>query len=290
MWIACMIREPYEHLPYLFFFGEQNCGKSIFWEAIELLCTKGVVQADNALISTSGFNGELYESVLCYIEETDLSKTGTLAYNRIKEFVTNSTLSVHMKFMQPFMAPNTTHWVQMANSRDSLPIFPGDTRIIIMHVQALLNEIPKGELRMKLKEEAPHFMRTLMDIQLPPTTGRLRLPIIVTSSKEAAEEANRDPLDQFFGESVFYAPGEKILFKDFFEQFHSTLQVWEQTTWPKRKVLAGLPPQYPVGANTGNKKYVGNASFNKAAVDLKASPFILQGKRLFVEGEDEDVL
>jgi hypothetical protein len=280
-----MIREPYEHLPYLFFFGDQNCGKSIFWEAIELLCTKGVVQADNALISTSGFNGELYESVLCYVEETDLSKTGTLAYNRIKEFVTNSTLSVHCKFMQPFMAPNTTHWVQMANSRDSLPIFPGDTRIIIMYVQALLNEIPKGELKMKLKEEAPHFMRTLMDLELPPTTGRLRLPIITTSSKEAAEEANRDPLDQFLGENVFYSPGESILFKDFFERFHSTLQVWEQTTWPKRKVLAALPPQYPAGAGNSNKKYIGNASFDKSTVNLKVPALSIVGRRLVSEGE-----
>ena len=37
----------------------------------------------------------------------------------------------------------------------------------------------------KLKEEAPHFMYTLLNMQLPPLTGRLRLPVVATPSKAA---------------------------------------------------------------------------------------------------------
>ena len=283
MWIACMLREPFDRLPYLFFFGNQNCGKSIFQEAIGLLMTKGCVQADTALQNTAGFNGEIHEAVLCFVEEVDLSKAGTIAYNRIKEYVTNDKISVHVKFMQPFMASNTTHWCQMANNRDSLPIFPGDTRIIIMHVADLMNEIPKAILLTRLQEEAPHFMRTLFDLQLPAFTGRLRLPIITTSSKEAAEEAGRDALEVFLEENVYYVPGSKIEFKDFFMRFNDSLQGWEKTFWPKRKVATNMPTEYPIGVSTGNKRYIGNIDFQPAENNFDAPRLILHDKKLVLE-------
>ena len=177
------------------------------------------------------------------------------------------------------MAPNTTHWCQMANNRDSLPIFPGDARIIIMYVADLMNEIPKEILLTRLKEEAPHFMRTLLDLQLPAFTGRLRLPIITTSSKEAAEEAGRDALEVFLKDNTFHVPGAKIDFKDFYLQFHESLQGWEKAFRPKRKVVANMPPEYPIGVSTGNKRYIGNISFQPA--EGKPIPrLILQDKKL----------
>jgi len=286
LWISCMFRDPYEPLPYLFFFGNQNCGKSIFREAIELLCTRGCVQADNTLVNTSGFNGELYEAILAYVEEADLSKGGTLAYNRIKEFVTNDKLSIHIKRQQPFMAPNTTHWCQMANSRDNLPIFPGDTRIIVIHVADLMDEIPKRVLKAKLREEAPQFMQTLMQLELPPATGRLRLPILTTDSKEASEEASKDPLMVFLEENCHYVKGERTLFKKFYDMFHESLHPWEKGQWLKRKVSSAMPREFPVGAGTGNQKYVGNLSLVEKDAKPDAKPLVVRNKYL-VDGEDE---
>ena len=51
-WVACAFRCPFEPTPYLFLFGGENCGKSIFYETLELLVTKGVVKADHALTAT----------------------------------------------------------------------------------------------------------------------------------------------------------------------------------------------------------------------------------------------
>src|SRR5690606_9880075 len=48
-WVACLLRCPFDPLPYLFFWGEQNSGKSIFHESVSLLMTKGVASADRAL-------------------------------------------------------------------------------------------------------------------------------------------------------------------------------------------------------------------------------------------------
>src|SRR5690606_33656401 len=102
-------------LPYLFLYGPQGSGKSIFHEALSLLVTKGIVRADAALISQSGFNGELVSAVLCVIEETDLRQNKTIAYNRIKDWVTGKTINIHVKGGTPYSAANMTHWLQCAN-------------------------------------------------------------------------------------------------------------------------------------------------------------------------------
>ena len=54
LWIAWMFQRPLEQLPYLFFYGPEGSGKSIFHEAIELLVTKGVERANAALIRHQG--------------------------------------------------------------------------------------------------------------------------------------------------------------------------------------------------------------------------------------------
>jgi hypothetical protein len=61
----------------------------------------------------------------------------------------------------------------------------GDTRITVIEVLNLLPEqlIPKEEMLKELKKEAPHLLRTLLDLPLPPVINRLRLPVIVTDSK-----------------------------------------------------------------------------------------------------------
>ena len=192
-WVACMIRHPFSPLPYLFLFGPENSGKSIFHEAIALLMTKGCVPANRALTSTSDFNGELANCVLAIVEEKDISKSKG-ALNKIKEWVTARMLSIRKMRCDSYSQPNTTHWVQCANKRENCPIFPGDTRITAIHVPDLLpdQEIPKEKLIEKLTEEAPHFMYSLVNIELPEPSGRLRLPIVVTNAKVAAQELNGD--------------------------------------------------------------------------------------------------
>ncbi len=56
------------------------------------------------------------------------------------------------------------------------PLTPGD-------------EIPKLTLLERLAEEAPHFMRTIMDLTLPTPVGRLGLEYVDTDSKSQAIES-----------------------------------------------------------------------------------------------------
>jgi len=110
-WIASIFQEPSEPLPYLFFYGPQIAGKSLFHEAIQTLMIGGYTKADTALVDQRGFNQELESSVICVVEEVNLSKSKTAA-NRIKDWVTAKDISIHPKGSKTYMVHNITHWIQ----------------------------------------------------------------------------------------------------------------------------------------------------------------------------------
>jgi hypothetical protein len=283
LWIACMFRDPFEPLPYLFMYGSENCGKSIFHEALELLITKGIVKADRTLTSGNEFNGELASAILCVVEEKNVAASPT-AHARIKEWVTCRNLSIRKMRTDSYTQPNTTHWVQCANRQDHCPVFPNDTRITVINVPDLLpeQEIPKKKLLEKLKEEAPHFMHTLMNTELPPVEGRLRLPVVETANKLRSEEFSRDELEQFIDECCHYAPGEAISFKDFYDKFYEWLPADQRAQWNRIRCARSLPAKYPSWKGTDNKKFIGNLSFEEAK-NKDANPIVVVNGRMLRE-------
>ena len=287
-WVSALVRYPFEPLPFLFFFGPQNSGKSIFHESLALLVKNhvGIEHADQALINPGGFNGELANAFLCVIEETDLSKDSSTAYNRIKDWVTSPMIAIHPKRMQVYTQRNTTHWVQCSNSRSSCPVFPGDTRITMCYVPELEEEIPKYKLLALLEAEAPYFMATLMSLKLPDPEYRLRIPTISTGNKAQAEDSNRDDLSSFLNEYFYPSPGHYIQFSHFMDKFLETVSSHERHSWTKQKVLQEFPICYPVGRYTSNKLCIGNISEDKPT-EPPQSRFIIQDKRLFLEGKSQ---
>jgi hypothetical protein len=288
-WVSCLLREPFEPLPYLFMYGPQNSGKSIFHEAISLLVTGGVVKADRALTNASDFNGELANAVLGVVDEVDIAKAGPTVYNKIKEWTTGQYISIHAKYQQVYQQRNCLHFVQTANYRDSCPIFPGDTRITAMFVGPLLEEIPKPRLIRALEEEAPHFMTTLLGMSLPTSETRLRLPVLDTAGKAQAAECNQNPLEQFITDSCYEVPGCKVAFKTFFETFRDSLSPIEQARWTKTKTRRGIPDQFPVGKSTGGQLYVGNLSFKAVEVDPQVPRYVANGAFIKIDEELADV-
>lgn len=260
-WIASMFQEPSEPLPYLFFYGDQMAGKSVFHEAISLLVTHGVVRADTAL--TSDFNGELANAILCVVEETDLQRN-VKAANKIKDLVTSKELLIHAKTLTPFTIPNTTHWVQCSNSHQACPIFPGDTRITMIEVPKIKNPIQKKQLFIQLEKEAPDFLSELLNLELPSSPDRLNLPIIETAAKRLVEAANRSHLDEFLTSMIHHSPGECIKFSEFYDTFIEWLDESDRAIWNKNKVSRELKPQFPKGRSSRHNgaHFIGNVSFN----------------------------
>jgi hypothetical protein len=257
-WAACAFRCPFNPTPYLFLFGSENCGKSIFYESLQLLVTKGVVKADRPLTGRDGFNGELAGAIICAVEEVDVSKCPG-AHARIKEWVTGRTINIRKMRQDSYDQPNSTHWVQTANAPSNCPVFPGDTRITMIRVPDLQpkQEIPKDDLIVELEKEAPHFLHTLMHLELPPLVGRLRIPVVTTASKKQAEANNRSALEAFIDECCDQNPdAQVILFRDFCARFYEVVAAGGEPNWSKHRVQSEMPLRHPIRAGTGNKRYV----------------------------------
>ncbi len=273
-WIAALVQKPSEPLPYLFFYSyEENTGKSSFHEAISLLMsTNAVVRADYALTNNNGFNAEIEHAILCIIEETSLQQNRT-AYNRIKDWVTARTISLHRKGSTPYTITNTTHWVQCSNDPSYCPIFSGDTRITMINVKPfedVTDIIPKRELLEKLEYEAPDFLAELITLELPKPTSRLSLPIIVTSEKQAAADRNKDVLELFLEQECYKVDGSMVNYGELYDKFRSWMDPNEQYKWTKTKFGKEIVRYYPKGRDPKNGQFcIGNISMVKPISNQK---------------------
>ena len=279
-WIACIFKYPSEPLPYLFLYGPQNSGKSSFHEALSLLFTGGVIPADLALTSQQGFNSELEGAIVCYIEETNLSEH-KFAYERIKDWVTSQRLNIHSKGRSPFTVDNTTHWIQCANNAMFCPVLPGDTRIVTLFVPSLTSEIPKLEFMGRLREEAPAFLHTLIKTEVPESNSRLRVPVLVTEEKKVLEDMNKNPLEIFLEDHVYFEPGYVTLLKDFVSFFGDVAGIKESMNYSNRMIARQIPPQYPRGRFGGaGLTHIGNLKLSNGN-----SKKVKEGKLELVEGK-----
>ena len=96
-------------------------------------------------------------------------------------------------------------------------------------------------------------MYSLMNVELPEPSGRLRLPIVMTDSKARSEEENRNSLEEFVADCCYEAPGVLTPFKDFFDKFYESLTVNEKGDWSKQRVIKGIPSASPRGRTATTK-------------------------------------
>lgn len=279
LWVSSLIQFPQRPLPYLFFYGPQDSGKSSFHEMIvEFLIKDAHTRASAALTSDSTFNAELEKAILCIVEEVDLRKKEAEAYNRIKEWVTSPELLVHVKGKTPYTMANYTKWIQTANDGSYCPIFPGDTRIVMSYVPVPERIIPKDDLRKALEKEAPDFLAHLLHIEIPNSETRLGLPCINTPDKEAAADSTLSELEQFIKIQGLDRQGHSVRCKDFIDAFIIWLPMESQGVWNNTKIgktLAKLH-KYPKGrvSRGGIDQYYGNLSLDPTAVahEIKLVP------------------
>jgi hypothetical protein len=264
LWCAFLFREPLKKLPYLFLHGPQNSGKSSFHEALSLLFERkrGYVEANQALTSEGGFNGELINAVLAVIEEVDLGKEGSKAYNRAKNWITAPEISIHAKFCDPYLMPNTCHFIQVANDRSYCFIVRGDTRITVSYVPPIEVEIEKDELFARIEKEAPDFLGHLFAMDLPQSGRRLALPVITTQDKIDAGTENQTPFEQFLETQIYRVPGKMIRISELFTRFKNWLDPMDAESITKQKMTSQLPPDIIKGRDRTSAQWVvANVSF-----------------------------
>lgn len=287
LFFACLIKFPQNPLPYLAFYGPQDSGKSSIHEAFcEFILDGGYVRADNALANPSGFNGELEGAVLAIIEETNVAESGKnkTAEQRLKDWVTSNRLSIHAKGKTPRMCPNYTHWIQCTNEASHIPIFSGDTRVTLMYVPEITEKIPKRDLWVLLKKEAPDFLAALMLMDVPDSRDRLMIPVINTIDKEEAEYRNMTVVEKFFKDHIHYIPGAYVSSEELFKAFCKENPT-EATSWSRNKFGREVPRNIVRGriSKTGTQNtYYGNISLSP---DVQPSAKWVNKGNLFISQE-----
>jgi hypothetical protein len=288
-WIASVFQCPGEPLPYLFLFGPEASGKSIFHEALSLLISQsGYKRAESALTNATGFNGELANAVICVVEEINLTAhANKTALQRIKDWVTSPYILIHHKNVTPCMSRNTTHWIQCANDAGFCPVFPGDTRITMVYVEPVPKEqwLNKRDIFNSLTKEAPDFLGEVMRLELPTPVDRLNIPILETADKYIRQQQNRNALMQFIDENCHIVPGSKVLFAEFYERFIEWLGQGEATHWSKHQISKNLIPPVVKGRDTSDKHFIGNISFQPAPDGWASTAFTVVNGYLILKTE-----
>lgn len=281
-WVASIFQNPKEPLPYLFFHGPENSGKSSFHESIRMLMTEGYVRADHALANDAGYNAELTNAVLCVVEEIHLGMDKRAA-NRIKDWVTSDRMSIHEKRLTPVMLENCTHWIQCSNDRGSCPVNFGDTRIVFCYVQNLVDMIPRRDLDQRLLKEAPDFITELMNIVIPRPDDRLGLPVIQTQDKEQVSELMESTVARFLRLDTFDAPGYVISLADIYLRYKTvnpeakeTLRMFTSQVPASKYIKGRVTGGYGLGA-PGVWSY-GNVSLSEPEEDRRV--LVLDGEQL----------
>lgn len=289
-WISSLFKNPLKPLPYLFFYGPQNSGKSILPEALALLFDRkrGVIRADAALISPSGFNGELENAVLGVVEETDFSRNPVMVYNRVKDWVTSPDILIHRKNQTPYTTPNSLHIIHVSNPKEACPVFKDDTRITMGFVKSLEpgQEIAKDKLTALLEKEAPDFLAYILALEIPETGTRMGVPIIETVDKLETAKANQSVLEMFISECCHRVDGEAVKLGDLYQKFKDWLDPNEAENWTKPKMSKELPPDLPKGRFRGADWHIGNLSFTpKPLTEGKRVKLVARGEFLKPENE-----
>lgn len=285
LWVASLFQFPSEPLPYLFFYGPQNTGKTMLQEAIGILIKdrRGVVQADVALTNQQRFNGELKGAILCYIEETNLQADKN-AYARIKDWVTSKSLLVHEKGKTPYEIPNKTHFIQTSNDQDAVPLLPGDTRIVYVQVGMLDSAVPREEFHARLAVEGPAMTHALLNMDIPKSPDRLRVPVITSAQKLEAEYSAENVVTSFCREHLHQCDGNALRYAEVFEAFCNWLPVSRRSFWSFNKFIQKLPGDLTKGRWGPTASYcIGNVSFHKA--QPQGMPLVRKYDRLFPMNE-----
>ena len=87
LWLASKVQRPSQPLPYLFFYGEQDSGKSAFHRAAGMLFEGGATDVYQALVEQ--FNQAMAGALIGVIEERSLPQA---AYSKLKAWVDSPTI------------------------------------------------------------------------------------------------------------------------------------------------------------------------------------------------------
>ena len=138
--------------------GAEAVGKTFYAKLLRTVLggEPHVFELTTELLTESSFTSWAEGHQVVYIEELKLHGKRYDVLNKMKSYITNDFISVHVKRESPRTVPNTASYIAFTNHRDALPIGEGDTRYFIM-----LSQWQDSEAVKQFKEENPDYYRRL---------------------------------------------------------------------------------------------------------------------------------
>lgn len=235
---AVMFQHPDHPTPYLALYSRQGgTGKTLYVETIPSILVEGGVAGGAKFLSGQGsFNGHLATSWFAFIAEVDISAKG--AYDRLKAYVTDELVESEAKHQNATVERNHCHLVQLCNKLAFIPLEAEDRRIVIVPVPSLSPSVQGDEsltfherlangkwihgieLKERLTAEAPGYLHSLLNMELPLKDNALWVPIISTKERDTLIEVRTDPVRLFVDRQMMSIENAKTPFKEFFERFN----------------------------------------------------------------------
>ena len=183
VWCALLFREPKQHLPMLYLFSQaRDNGKSVLHKGLGLMFKAGYVEGTKAL--NEKFNKLLAGAVLVYLDE---EKVSSEAGEKVKKYIEADNIILRLMRTDGFMYPNFS----LLGCRLQLcQRCSGRGRRRTYHNDRSPDVIRRGQVGLEVDDaagvmaERTDFLGTLMTTELPPSGGRLYLPVLSTALKE----------------------------------------------------------------------------------------------------------
>ena len=210
LWAAVVFRHPERRLPGLFMWSEiQSIGKSTYGRMLSrgFQGPHGWTELRKEL-TRDDFNDRMRGAALCLLEEVDLA-ANFAAYQLVKNYIDNPYVTIRGIYAKAETERNYTHFIHTANYRSFCPIYPGDTRIVMWRVDPY--EGPDldwtGKLCAIVDRQMPAFLHHLLMLELPPSAGRLYLPILETQDRREAMAEHHAEMQGWYGQLREFAEG-----------------------------------------------------------------------------------
>lgn len=132
-WLVCNERDHPNWSPLVQ--GPQGIGKTLIGEIMSAALGNVNVKIIDPHVLGTGFTSWAEGAKLAIIEEVRLpgeKGTSHAVVNALKPYITNDTISIHRKGVDPFNAPNVTGYLMFTNHEDALPVERGDRRHFVV--------------------------------------------------------------------------------------------------------------------------------------------------------------
>lgn len=184
--------------------GAEKIGKSFYAQLMSAVLggEPHIHELDSETLCNSIFTEWSVGHLFTYVEELKVHAKRYDVMNKLKPYITNSTVSVHPKGMRQYNAVNTSSYFAFTNYRDAVPLTDSDSRYFVLlsvwqdseSVEAFIAENPRyyPDLFAALQDSAGALRKWLMEYPLHPDFNPLARAPHSEGKQTIIDEAKSD--------------------------------------------------------------------------------------------------